>query len=301
MLGIKAAVALISACYLAAMAASGLLRAEQTLIVVIYNASFWLTPRFLRLALALFPLLLFALLYDAMRLYPNYLLNAVDAAPLYGFEKRVFGISVGGEVLTPCEFFAGSHTQAMDLLSALFYLNWMSVPIAAGAWLFCRDKRLFLRYCFAFLVVNILGFMVYYFHPAAPPWYVARYGFDIRFDTPGDAAGLARADALLGVNLFSSIYSRTSNVFAAMPSLHCAYPVVALFYVARDRKWLVTCGIGVFMAGVWFSAVYTGHHYVTDLICGVVCAIIGVAILEAALMRQRWFRNFLTSYEHAIQ
>ncbi|MEI7673826.1 MAG: phosphatase PAP2 family protein, partial [Deltaproteobacteria bacterium] len=159
---------------------------------------------------------------------------------------------------------------------------------------------LFLRYSLAFLMVNLIGFTVYYLHPAAPPWYVAKYGFEIRFDIPGNAAGLARVDTWLGVNLFTSIYSRVSNVFAPLPSLHCAYPFVVLCYVAIARQRLFTGLAAVFMLGIFFAAVYTGHHYFTDLICGVTCAIVSVTIIELVMYGIMWFRRFMTDWKCAI-
>ena len=300
MLAIKIVPSLIAGSYLAAMGICGILRPEQLILAVCFCTSLWIGRQPRRLALALFPLMLFILAYDSMRLYPNYLMNPVDAGPLYFFEKRFFGVPYEGGVLTLCEFCDKHHSLALDLLSGLFYLNWMTVPVMCGVWLFHRDKELFLRYSLAFLVVNLIGFTVYYLHPAAPPWYVARYGFEIRHDIPGSAAGLTRVDTWLGVNLFASIYSRASNVFAPLPSLHCAYPFVVLCYAAIARQRLFTGLAAVFMSGIFFAAVYTGHHYVTDLICGVICAIVGVTIIELARVRILWFRRFLTDWKFAI-
>src|SRR5882757_4617233 len=104
----------------------------------------------------------------------------------------------------------------------------MPIPLLFAFYLFRKNKIQFLHFSLAFLFVNLIGFVVYYACPAAPPWYVQQYGFDVNFNTPGNTAGLARFDAYFGINLFHNLYAKSSNVFAAMPSLHSAYPVVVL-------------------------------------------------------------------------
>ena len=67
----------------------------------------------------------------------------------------------------------------------------MPVPIAFGLWLYAvGQRREYLHFAIVFLLVNLLGFAGYYIHPAAPPWYVAQYGFEPIMDTGGNVAGL---------------------------------------------------------------------------------------------------------------
>jgi membrane-associated phospholipid phosphatase len=119
-------------------------------------------------------------------------------------------------------------------------------------------------------------------------------------DTPGEAAGLTRFDELFGIKVFSLIYSRNSNVFAALPSLHCAYPVVILFYAFKNNSRIMKFLPALFMVGIWFSALYSGHHYLTDVIFGVVCAVIGLMIFQKLLLKSGWFQIFLTKYVQLI-
>jgi hypothetical protein len=80
-----------------------------------------------------------------------------------------------------------------------------------------------------------LGFVVYYAYPAAPPWYIQVHGFNFHPLTQGNTAGLARFDKYFNVTIFKSIYSKGSNVFAAMPSLHSSYPVIVVYYGIKNR------------------------------------------------------------------
>src|SRR3712207_9529430 len=73
----------------------------------------------------------------------------------------------------------------------------------------------------------------------------------------------SRFDSLVGMNIFGSIYGRNANVFAAVPSLHAAYMVVALVYAVIHRcRWYVIALFAVVMAGIWASAVSTFHPFI---------------------------------------
>ena len=251
-----------------------------------------------KLAVALLPFVVFGISYDWMRVYPNYGVNPIDVRGLYEAEKSLFGLSVGGETLIPCEFFARHHCALADVLAGFFYLCWVPVPVAFGLWLYLRGERsLYLRFSLVFLLVNLIGFAGYYIHPAAPPWYAMNYGFDVVLDTPGNTAGLGRFDELLGCNIFHSIYGRNANVFAAVPSLHAAYMVVALAYavIGRCRKWLIAL-FAFIMVGIWWTAVYSGHHYLIDVSLGIACALLGILVFEKGLLKWGAFRSFFERY-----
>jgi membrane-associated phospholipid phosphatase len=256
-----------------------------------------------KIALALTPWLIFGCSYDWMRLLPNYEVNPIDVRGLYEAEKSLFGIAAAdGGVLTPCEFFARHHAPLADIMAGVFYLCWVPVPIAFALWLYFKgDRRHYLRFSIAFLFVNLLGFCCYYIHPAAPPWYVMNYGFEPILNTPGNTAGLARFDQLLGIPVFHSIYANNSNIFAAVPSLHAAYMLITLAYAAmsRQRKWLITA-FAIIMVGIWWTAVYAGHHYVIDVLLGIITAIIGTYILEKWLMNIPAISRFMEKYEASI-
>ncbi len=273
-------------------------RPEHFLLVVLYLFLFFFNLKTRKLAVGLLPFFLFGISYDWMRVYPNYLVNKIDTEHLYNLEKLLFGINVGGEKLIPCEFFALHTSKITDFLSGVFYFAWVPVPIGFGIYLYCKkDRNMYLRFSIVFLLTNLIGFAGYYIHPAAPPWYVMNYGFEPVLNTPGNMAGLARFDALVGFPLFDSIYGRNANVFAAVPSLHSAYLVVVLFYALRKKCHpLIIAMVTIFLIGIWFTAVYTSHHYVIDVLLGIFCAIIGIFVFESILMRQHWFKKFYENY-----
>lgn len=279
------------------------LRPEHFLLIALFLLLFFVNTKTRKLAVGLLPFLIFGISYDWMRVYPNYLVNPIDVEGLYNLEKALFGITVDGAVLIPCEYFNLHTTAIADFLAGIFYLGWVPVPVAFGLYLyFKKDRDMFLRFAMVFLFVNLLGFTCYYIHPAAPPWYAMNYGFEPILNTPGNMAGLVRFDELIGFPLFNSIYGRNANVFAAVPSLHSAYLVVVLFYAVKKKcNWGILSVVTIFLFGIWFTAVYTSHHYIIDVLLGILCAVTGIVVFEFILMKLGWFKSFYSKYLNYIK
>lgn len=279
------------------------LRSEHLLIVSVFLILFFAGKSARKLAVGLLPFFIFGISYDWMRVYPNYEVNPIDVRNLYDLEKFLFGIEENGTLLIPCEYFALHHSVIADILAGFFYLCWVPVPIAFGLWLYLKkDRRLYLRFSMVFLLVNLIGFAGYYIHPAAPPWYAINYGFEAILNTPGNTAALGRFDELVGLPIFDSLYSRNSNVFAAIPSLHAAYMVVAFYYalVKKCHPAIITI-FAVLMCGIWFTAVYSSHHYIIDVLLGITCALLGILFFEKGLMKIPGFIKFFNRYQHYIE
>ena len=240
-----------------------------------------------KFALAFLPWFIFACSYDWMRLLPNYEVNQIDVKGLYDAEKSLFGITVGNNVLIPGEYFAIHHCPLADVFAGFFYLCWVPVPLMFSLYLyFSGKKEAAMHFSIAFLFVNLIGFCGYYIHPAAPPWYAMNYGFTPIIHTPGNVAGLGRFDTLVGINIFHSIYGKNANIFAAIPSLHAAYLLITTIYATKYHSRNLTVGFFAFICmGIWCTAVYTGHHYIIDVILGITTAIIGVLLLEKVIFK----------------
>jgi hypothetical protein len=277
-------------------------RPEHLLIIVLFCLLFFFTKESRKLIMGLVPFIIFGISYDWMRVFPNYRVNPIDVEALYDLEKSLFGIVDNGIRLIPSEYFALHNHPVADFLAGIFYLGWVPVPVAFGIYLYLKKRKsLFLQFAMVFLFVNLLGFVCYYIHPAAPPWYVMEYGFTPIWDTPGSMAGLSKFDALVGFPLFDSIYSRNANVFAAFPSLHSSYLVVVLFFALKSKCNIsILTTITLFMFGIWFTAVYTAHHYLIDVLSGILCALTGIFLFEYGLMKLPFFQSFFKRYLNYI-
>lgn len=269
------------------------LRVDHIFLGALIVALFFTHPISKKLLVAFVPFALFGLSYDWMKLYPNYMVNHPVTVELYNFECTLFGITGSdGNILTLNEFFAAHTSTFADVMAGVFYLCWVPVPMAFALWLFFnKQMSVCIRFGWAFLFVNLLGFTLYYILPAAPPWYYFQYGSDVLTESVGSAAGLSRFDEFFGANIFNSIYSRNSNVFAAFPSLHSAYPVVAFIYSLRAKcNIAVRVIFGIIMVGIWWAAVYSQHHYLTDVVAGALLATLGVLVFE--LLYKKYSKPF---------
>jgi len=232
---------------------------------------------FLRFAL---PFFLTAIIYDSQRFYSDLIRGPVHVSEPYRFDKTFFGIQTPQGILTPNEWWQLHTHPALDFISGLAYLTFFSIFILTSIYFyFYLGKkgtpkisapdvaRSASRMPWAFLWVNLLGYSTYYWYAAAPPWYVALHGLGpAKMDTPANVAGCARFDQLLGTHFFTGMYGRSADVFGAIPSLHIAYPLLALLYsfqIGTARTFSAT-----FFILMCFSAVYLNHHYVLDILWG---------------------------------
>jgi hypothetical protein len=274
------------------------LRPEHLLLCLLFLVLFFASPITRKLAVAMLPFIVFGVSYDWMRLCPNYTVNSIDVKGLHDLEQSLFGMHDGSQIVIPGQYFYMHHHVVADIFAGIFYLCWVPVPMAFAIYLFfSKSRRMYLHFTLAFLFVNFIGFAGYYIHPAAPPWYTILYGFNPLIGTPGNTAGLGRFDTLIGLPIFQSIYGRNANVFAAIPSLHASYMLITLWYAVRNHCRPFTIVLfAVIMVGIWTTAVYTAHHYIIDVLLGILCALIGIFIFEKGLMRLRWFSRFIEKY-----
>jgi len=253
---------------------------EQLFLVVIFNVLYYTSAATRKFITGFSIFIVYWIVFDYMKAFPNYNFNAVHIESIYNAEKYLFGISSGSSIITPNEFWLQHSTTFLDVMAGFFYLCWIPVPLLFAVYLFYKNRELFLQFALTFFLVNMLGFVVYYIYPAAPPWYVQQNGFHFIAHTAGNTAGLQRFDDFFQIHLFKSLYAKSSNVFAAMPSLHSAYPVIVLYYGVKGKLGKVNIVFTAIMLGIWFAAVYTSHHYVLDVLAGVGCACTGIFIFQ---------------------
>ena len=271
-------------------------KGDQLFLVILFNSLFYLSGPTRRFILGFTVFIVFWVLFDSMKLFPNYRYNVVHIEDIYLLEKKLFGIH--GQ--TPNEFWLAHQYTFLDIVSGCFYLCWIPLPLAFAGYLFYTNKEAFFRFALSFLIVNLVGFVIYYVCPAAPPWYVQRYGFVFDPHTPGNTAGLGRWDAYFHVHVFAGLYAKSSNVFAAMPSLHSAYPLTVLYYGIRYRMRWWNVLFALIMVGIWFAAVYASHHYVLDVLAGIGCGVVGIALFNFLFGNVGWFTRLVQRWIRAV-
>jgi hypothetical protein len=274
-------------------------KSDQLILVAIFNLNFYISKFSRKFIVGFSIFIVYWIIFDYMKAFPNYLYHTVSTGDLYNLEKKIFGIHYQGGLLTPNEYLKAHTKPYIDVVSGFFYLMWIPVPLFFAGFLFFKNKQEFLYFSFTFVLVNFIGFVIYYLYPAAPPWYIQMHGFTFIPHTLGNTGGLVRFDNYFNLPIFKSIYSKSSNVFAAMPSLHSSYPVIVLYYGLKNKLGIVNVFFMIVMIGIWSTAIYTSHHYVLDVIAGIFCACAGIYLFNFLAQRQP-LERFLRIYAKAI-
>lgn len=186
----------------------------------------------------------------------------------------------------------------IDVYAANFYTAHFATPLLLG-WIFWHttdDRKMFYRFVYTLTTLNILALVTFMLYPAAPPWYVMKQGFilpNVKFDYGIFSAGaLINVDKMIQLKFFTTLWDNfNSNLFAAIPSLHGAYPVVISYFgYQKFQKRPVLWAL--YPISTWFSAVYLNQHYIIDLIIGAIYIVVAYQIVHRILM-PGFFNKFL--------
>jgi len=202
---------------------------------------------------------------------------------LRNLELALFSVAPG---VTPQDWFALHHHPVADLVLAVPYLIYLYLLLTYAFYLYFVDRPRMRHLLWSFAIANYMAFFFWLALPAAPPWYVRTYGCAIDVSVAPSPAGLLRVDHLLGMSYFREFYARAASVFGALPSMHCAYPLLGLLtarHVATARTWPIHIG---YVLAMFAASIYFDHHWIIDGLLGWVLAIVAVAAAKALLTRR---------------
>jgi hypothetical protein len=153
---------------------------------------------------------------------------------------------------------------------------WAHAPViaAVGVWLYLRDRRRYSLIRNAFLVSALIGLVIYWLVPVAPPRLLSGFGF---VDTMQRYSGLSYQAQSLRPFV---------NPYAAVPSLHFGWSLLIgvglILAVGRTLGWVLGIVLPLLML---IAIVATANHFFFDAAAGLVVCLIG---LLAAAAVQRW-------------
>jgi hypothetical protein len=206
---------------------------------------------------------------------------------LIAADRALFGWFTGGEVPTiwlQKHLYDPAVVHWWDVLVSWVYFSHFVVALAAAVVLWLRSRDRWGAFMRRWFFLSAVGLLTYFLYPAAPPWWAARQGLieEVgRISTRGwRAMGMHGAGNVLNAGQIAS------NPVAAMPSLHTAFALfVVVFFMATIRKrwWPLLL---VYPLAMTFTLVYTGEHYVIDVLVGWVY--VGVTFLAVGLGERWW-------------
>ena len=169
----------------------------------------------------------------------------------------------------PLQAFALRHLTLVQVTDASYVLAHLPLLIGVAIWLFARHQQDYRRFRTAFLISAAIGLVVYVLYPVAPPRFLPgfvdteqRYAFNI------DGSG---------IRLFY-------NPYAAMPSLHVAWALLAGVAIAACARHRGVRLLGAILPiGMVLTVLITGNHFVLDVAAGCAVALMALAIASAPL------------------
>lgn len=243
-------------------------------------------PRARSAFVALLPVGLVGVVYEAMRPFKNVGLTpqGVHLCDVRAVESRLFGFEVEGVRMTLHDWFLVHHAPVVDLFCAIPYATFILACCVAAVFLAYRDPPAMRRFAWGFFVMNVAGFVTYHLFPTAPPWYFHAHGCTVDLATrASEGPALMRVDAMLGISYFHAMYGKASSVFGAIPSLHCAYPLLIVLEGWRAFGPRIRALAVAYWLSMIFASMYLDHHWLIDGLLGSTYALITSLVLRRLL------------------
>ncbi len=211
-------------------------------------------------------------LSDTLRGLIYYLINRYEL-PVYceyvfKLEKSIFG-TIPSVMLQSTLLKDGDFTWLEKICTSLHGTHFIAFLII-GFFFWLKDSNLFARFKVSFYFLLTAGMSLYALVPTAAPWMASQmFGlmpplvhFNIELYT------MYLPDLTAGFN---------TNPVAAMPSLHAAFPFLCSLLLWSKYKFRAI-PFYIYTGLILFTIVYTGDHYVIDIIFGIVIALISYII-----------------------
>ncbi len=268
----------------------GILVYSALVAVVMIVAGVSITPDFLAVAFGLaavllgrgrlflrdwLPFIALLLAYQMMRGIADdvgFPLHAADLA----VADRIISLGIFPTQVLQDALHPETGPDLLAMLATVVYMLHFVLPLATGFVLWAWRRTAYYDFVAGLVLLSVAGFISYMLLPAAPPWYVANEGMlngpdgspVIAYLKPDAFETLATAMGFNGRYLYSLAFDHVNpNLVAAFPSLHVGYPFLTFLFLRRafGRPGWLALGYAALVA---FSVVYTGDHWLLDVIAG---------------------------------
>jgi hypothetical protein len=220
--------------------------------------------RWKRLLLDWVPFFLVLYLYGLLRDYAAHTFWGPFVKAQVWFDRNVFGGVAPTVKLQQWLYSPGLHFW--DYLVWVCYMSHFFASFIVAGVLWKTNHAKFRRFAALFVGLTFAGYVTYVLYPAMPPWMASETGH-LGHVTRIVPVVLDHLHLASGAAVFTGGNKFDNNV-AAMPSLHGAYPMlICLFFWkgASVRKRILLAAYPICMA---FTLVYTGEHFVIDILVG---------------------------------
>lgn len=277
----QVAVCLFVCAYLALGVATNSVRAYHWFMLLAIPGALLSAERGRRFFLDWAPLFAFWLVYDRLRLVQPLLYPHVAVERPFLMERACFGWLAKGTVPAHAAFAwlalqGGTVATSIEWAAQFVYASHLFVVplVIVALWLLGSSRKryraAFLRHIRAFTILNFSALVVYLLLPVAPPWWVTLNGMT---RPTAELVTHANMAAAMHGSLIQGMIRNASQLFAAIPSLHGAYPVLLLLLFPRKQSRLALAAIALYACAMWTATVVLNQHYLIDLVAGALLAI----------------------------
>lgn len=230
------------------------------------------------------PFIGFFLLYEFLRGHADDVSPFKDIT-LFWIHYLEIGLFSGLPTKVLQESFAGN--SLVINVSLFFYTIFFYYSFLVGFLLWLKKPNSFREYFKKFLILSFVGLALFFLIPTAPPWYV------------NEIQDLGIKRYLYGESILRSFSSFTlyqyfiyGNIFAALPSLHSAWPMFTSLFLIKTLKTKLKYLTLIIPLMIGFSVVLAGEHYVIDV---AVAFIIAYAVTKFSFSKARHLRNQISA------
>jgi hypothetical protein len=193
-------------------------------------------------------------------------------ATAYAHGRAMLGLTPGSGLELAADHWLARTPWLQDPASYYYDLAHINVTMAVllVCWWWRADVYRQARN--ALVLVNVVGLVVFFLYPVAPPRLLPGAGF---VDVVAESGTWGAANGAV----------QHPNEYGSMPSLHTAWAVwvaLTVMLMTRSRRWRVLGWLHVALTVLF--VVVTGNHYVVDVVAG-------VATIAATWALAAWFAS----------
>jgi hypothetical protein len=169
--------------------------------------------------------------------------------------------------------------HSLGLLVGDYYDNaHFVVTLGVLGWLWWRHPAEYRTLRTSLVLINVIGFAVFWRYPTAPP----------RLLDPATFHDVVASSHAFG-SWHSGTLARHANELAAMPSLHLAWACWSALVVARVFRHHRAARLAwAYPAVTTVAVMATGNHFLLDCVAGVATAVVATMLADRAPWRALW-------------
>lgn len=156
------------------------------------------------------------------------------------------------------------HVWLIQAANLFYVVGHLPVLVAVALWLYWVHPTAYRIFRDAFGLSALLGLAIYVAFPVAPPRFIA---------------GFVDTLKLTGSGLDGSAIGLLYNPYAAMPSLHVGWSLLAgVAVLVCARSWWLKALGGALPVLMTFTVLITANHYLLDVVAGVGVALVALVL-----------------------